>query len=97
MVAEQVTIRLPFRSALFKQRTGGLVVTWVTTGESPLLYVEKFLFAPAEVSSRVEYRGSPHDSNCSKATSLPAFLFSNGAICRLATAKRVQGNLSDSP
>jgi hypothetical protein len=31
--------RLPVRSALFKQRTGGLVVRWVTTGESPLLYV----------------------------------------------------------
>ncbi|KAF1365423.1 hypothetical protein EJ07DRAFT_95129, partial [Lizonia empirigonia] len=30
---------LPVRSALFKQRTGGLVVRWVTTGESPLLYV----------------------------------------------------------
>ncbi|KAF1364889.1 hypothetical protein EJ07DRAFT_97427, partial [Lizonia empirigonia] len=31
--------RLPVRSAIFKQRTGGLVVRWVTTGESPLLYV----------------------------------------------------------
>lgn len=31
--------RLPVRSALFKQRTGGLVVGWVTTSESPLLYV----------------------------------------------------------
>ena len=30
---------LPVRSALLKQRTGGLVVRWVTTGESPLLYV----------------------------------------------------------
>ncbi|KAH8702803.1 hypothetical protein GQ44DRAFT_631217, partial [Phaeosphaeriaceae sp. PMI808] len=30
---------LPVRSALFKQRTGGLVVRWVATGESPLLYV----------------------------------------------------------
>src|SRR5690242_19364009 len=36
--------RLPVRSALFKQRTGGLVVRWVTTGESPLLYV--FLQCP---------------------------------------------------
>jgi hypothetical protein len=35
--------RLPVRSALFKQRTGGLVVRWVTTGESPLLYVFLFL------------------------------------------------------
>ncbi|OAK94022.1 hypothetical protein IQ06DRAFT_363822, partial [Phaeosphaeriaceae sp. SRC1lsM3a] len=31
--------RLPVRSALFKQRTGGLVVKSVTISESPLLYV----------------------------------------------------------
>ncbi|KAH8731886.1 hypothetical protein GQ44DRAFT_670521, partial [Phaeosphaeriaceae sp. PMI808] len=31
--------KLPVRSASFKQRTGGLVVRWVTTGEFPLLYV----------------------------------------------------------
>ncbi|KAH6642462.1 hypothetical protein C7974DRAFT_102913 [Boeremia exigua] len=31
--------RLPVRSARFKQSTGGLVLRWVTTGESPLLYV----------------------------------------------------------
>jgi hypothetical protein len=31
--------RLPVRSALFKQRTGRLVVRWVTTSEYPLLYV----------------------------------------------------------
>ncbi len=31
--------RLPVRSAIFKQDTGGLVVRWVTTSESPLLYV----------------------------------------------------------
>jgi hypothetical protein len=31
--------RLPVRSTLFKQRTGGLVVRWVTTSEYPLLYV----------------------------------------------------------
>ncbi|KAH6078900.1 hypothetical protein HBI65_221580 [Parastagonospora nodorum] len=37
--------RLPVRSAIFKQRTGGLVVRWVTTGESPLLYVFVFFFA----------------------------------------------------
>jgi hypothetical protein len=30
---------LPVRSALIKQDTGGLVVRWVTTSESPLLYV----------------------------------------------------------
>jgi hypothetical protein len=46
VVAEQVTARLPVRSALFKQRTGGLVVKWVATNESPLLYVfgVSFLF-----------------------------------------------------
>ena len=37
--------RLPVRSALFKQRTGGLVVRWVTTSEYPLLYVFDFCFA----------------------------------------------------
>jgi hypothetical protein len=31
--------RLPVRSALFKQRTSGLVVRWVNTSEYPLLYV----------------------------------------------------------
>src|SRR5690242_18661428 len=36
--------RLPVRSALFKQRTGGLVVRWVTTSEYPLLYVFCFIF-----------------------------------------------------
>ena len=34
--------RLPVRSALFKQRTGGLVVRWVTTSEYLLLYVFGF-------------------------------------------------------
>ncbi|KAF1842118.1 uncharacterized protein K460DRAFT_291994 [Cucurbitaria berberidis CBS 394.84] len=34
---------LPVRSAVLKQDTGGLVVRWVTTSESPLLYV---FFAP---------------------------------------------------
>jgi hypothetical protein len=37
--------RLPVRSALFKQRTGGLVVRWVTTSEYPLLYVFAIFFA----------------------------------------------------
>ncbi|KAF1927747.1 uncharacterized protein M421DRAFT_421591 [Didymella exigua CBS 183.55] len=37
--------RLPVRSALFKQRTGGLVVRWVTTSEYPLLYVFAFFDA----------------------------------------------------
>ncbi|KAF1362553.1 hypothetical protein EJ07DRAFT_106999, partial [Lizonia empirigonia] len=45
--------RLPVRSALFKQRTGGLVVRWVTTGESPLLYV----FLP-------HHRSLPHGPSC---------------------------------
>ena len=35
-------IRLPVRSAIYKQDTGGLVVRWVTTSESPLLYVLNF-------------------------------------------------------
>jgi hypothetical protein len=34
---------LPVRSAVLKHCTGGLVVRWVTTSESPLLYV--FVFA----------------------------------------------------
>ena len=37
-------IRLPVRSAIYKQCTGGLVVRWVTTSESPLLYVFDYLF-----------------------------------------------------
>jgi hypothetical protein len=32
-------IRLPVRSGIYKQDTGGLVVRLVTTSESPLLYV----------------------------------------------------------
>ena len=32
-------IRLPVRSAIYKHCTGGSVVRWVTTSESPLLYV----------------------------------------------------------
>jgi hypothetical protein len=34
-----VNTALPVRSAVLKQDTGGLVVRWVTTSESPLLYV----------------------------------------------------------
>jgi hypothetical protein len=41
--------RLPVRSALFKQRTGGLVVRWVTTSEYPLLYVFVFVFGSSLV------------------------------------------------
>jgi hypothetical protein len=43
--------RLPVRSALFKQRTGGLVVRWVTTSEYPLLYVFAFLLQPRVMST----------------------------------------------
>jgi hypothetical protein len=39
MVSGQEKTRLPVRSALFKQRTGGLVVRWVTTSVYPLLCV----------------------------------------------------------
>jgi hypothetical protein len=38
-------IRLPVRSAIYKQCTGGLVVRWVTTSESPLLYVFCIFFS----------------------------------------------------
>jgi hypothetical protein len=41
--------RLPVRSALFKQRTGRLVVRWVTTSEYLLLYVFLFLWILADV------------------------------------------------
>ncbi|EMD85260.1 hypothetical protein COCHEDRAFT_1119423, partial [Bipolaris maydis C5] len=33
----------PVRSGLYKQFTGGLVVRWVTTSESPLPYVFGFI------------------------------------------------------
>jgi hypothetical protein len=36
--------RLPVRSAIYKQCTGGLVVAWVTSSEYPLLYVFAFGF-----------------------------------------------------
>ncbi|KAF1936412.1 hypothetical protein EJ02DRAFT_459556 [Clathrospora elynae] len=36
---------LPVRSAVLKQCTGGLVVRWVATSESPLFYVFALLFA----------------------------------------------------
>ena len=50
MVSERETTRLPVRSALFKQRTGGLVVRWVITSEYPLLYVFDNFFAPTVVN-----------------------------------------------
>ncbi|KAF2863068.1 hypothetical protein K470DRAFT_241710, partial [Piedraia hortae CBS 480.64] len=36
----------PVRSPELKLQTGGLVLRWVTTWESPLLYVLFFFFAP---------------------------------------------------
>ncbi|KAF2849448.1 hypothetical protein T440DRAFT_399083 [Plenodomus tracheiphilus IPT5] len=45
MASERETIELPVRSAVLKQCTGGLVVRWVTTGESPLLYVFCLIFS----------------------------------------------------
>jgi hypothetical protein len=51
---------LPVRSALFKQRTGGLVVRWVTTSEYPLLYVYTFIFAPGwDNSMELPFCGYP--------------------------------------
>jgi hypothetical protein len=45
---------IPVRSSLHKQFTGGLVVRWVTTGESPLLYVFVFLvFFGGEITGHV--------------------------------------------
>jgi hypothetical protein len=51
-VTGQETTRLPVRSAVLKQRTGGLVVRWVTTSEYPLLYVFACLFALQEDSTQ---------------------------------------------
>jgi hypothetical protein len=45
--------RLPVRSALFKQRTGGLVVRWVTTSEYPLLYVFWIFFCTSGLSNDI--------------------------------------------
>ena len=62
--------RLPVRSALFKQRTGGLVVRWVTTSEYLLLYVfdlfARFFFAVVFLSkiSSVPYRCSVDSFFC---------------------------------
>jgi hypothetical protein len=46
--------RLPVRSALFKQRTGGLVVRWVTTSEYPLLYVFGIVFVLCDDSVNLD-------------------------------------------
>jgi hypothetical protein len=55
--------RLPVRSALFKQDTGGLVVRWVTTSESPLLYVFE-LFALTYVALESIYLTSFATTRC---------------------------------
>ena len=51
-------IRLPVRSAIYKHDTGGLVVRWVTTSESPLLYVfaNQTFFLPIVVHALVEHQ-----------------------------------------
>ena len=43
MVLEQEIVRLPVRPAIHKQCTDELVARWVTTSESPLLYVFVFV------------------------------------------------------
>jgi hypothetical protein len=51
--------RLPVRSALFKQRTGGLVVRWVTTSEYPLLYVFASFCSAHEEHAPRDHRQRP--------------------------------------
>ena len=48
--------RLPVRSALFKQRTGGLVVRWVTTSEYPLLYVFELFCSAGHASTSWKFQ-----------------------------------------
>lgn len=43
IVIDRMTTRLPVRSDLSNKRTGGLVVRWETTGESPLFLLPFFL------------------------------------------------------
>ena len=45
-------IRLPVRSAIYKHDTGGLVVRWVTTSESLLLYVFALFCPRSEMRTR---------------------------------------------
>jgi hypothetical protein len=51
-----VKTRLPVRSAIYKQDTGGLVVRWVTTSESSLLYVLPFFSREIEPWEEEEER-----------------------------------------
>jgi hypothetical protein len=57
--------RLPVRSALFKQRTGGLVVRWVTTSEYPLLYVFVCFFLLPNLITRARSKRDPGTLRCS--------------------------------
>ena len=52
LAVEQETARLSVYSALFKQRTGGSGVRWVTTSGYPLLYAFDFLLASPEYYQR---------------------------------------------
>jgi hypothetical protein len=52
MGTEHVKTRLPVRSALFRVRTGGLEVRWVTTSESPMLLFSNVYLA---IRSRGSY------------------------------------------
>jgi hypothetical protein len=56
--------RLPVRSALFKQRTGELVVRWVTTSEYPLLYVFGFFDSPSIILTLYFFRRQAFYSPC---------------------------------
>jgi hypothetical protein len=47
-----MNLELPVRSAVLKHCTGGLVVRWVTTSESPLLYVFAFSFCLNVITER---------------------------------------------
>jgi hypothetical protein len=72
-----VTTRLPICSALFKQRTDGLVVTWATTSYSKYPLLNVFIFFSYPVSA------------CIEAVAMVAFLssivmlqlFEHGALC----------------
>ncbi|KAF1965616.1 hypothetical protein BU23DRAFT_22442 [Bimuria novae-zelandiae CBS 107.79] len=72
-------IGLPVRSALHKQRSDGSVLGWVTTGESPLLYVFAF-FALVDLAVICPRRAkrAPHDRRKHLPTLL--YLYSYGII-----------------
>ena len=64
-------IRLPVRSAIYKQCTGGLVVRWVTTSESPLLYVFAFNFCSPGFFACLFF---PFKAACHLATNMSFYL-----------------------